>query len=91
MGDMNDEVILITTASGATYHLCGSELVRLRGDDSAPLRADGDPCQVLDGSVPVVGERWALLLAAGAERPFTRVTSPVVSIDLVRHDDDPAS
>jgi len=87
---MNDEAIIITTASGARYHLCGSELVRLRGDDSATLQADGDPCQVLDAAVPVVGERWVLLLGAG-DRTWTRVTSPVVAIALAEHDDEPTT
>jgi len=87
---MDDESIIITTASGARYMLHGSELVRLRGDDSAPLRADGDPVSVLDGSIPVVGERWVVMLGAG-DRAWTRTTTPVTDIAPARHDDDPTS
>jgi len=84
---MNDDKVTIITASGATYHLCGSRIARSRGADSAPLRADGAPIEVLAAAVPVVGERWVLLLGAG-DRTWTRVTSPVVAIALAEHDDD---
>jgi len=83
----DDKVTIITTISGATYHLCGSQLARLRGADSAPLRADGAPIEVLTATPPVVGECWVLVLRAGG-RTWARATSPVVSVDVAWHDDD---
>jgi len=84
---MNDETITITTASGTTYHLRGSQLARLRGGDSAPLRADGAPIEVLAATTPFVGECWVLVLRAGG-RTWARATSRVVSVDVGWHDDD---
>lgn len=87
---MNDEVLIIATLSGATYHLCGAQLARLRGADSAPLRADGAPIEVLAATAPVVGECWVLVLRAGG-RTWARTTSPVVSVGVAWHDDDPVA
>jgi len=83
----DDKVTIITTISGATYHLCGSRIARSRGADSAPLRADGAPIEVLAASTPVIGEGWVLVLRAGG-RTWARTTSPVVAIALAWHDDD---
>jgi len=83
----DDKVTIITTISGATYHLCGSRIARSRGADSAPLRADGAPIEVLAASTPVVGECWALVLRAGGHT-WARTTSPIASVDVAWHDDD---
>jgi len=87
---MDDETITITTASGTTYRMCGSRLARLRGADSAPLRADGAPIEVLAATTPVVGECWVLVLRAGG-RTWARTTSPIVSVDVAGHDDNPGT
>jgi len=86
----DDKVTIITTISGATYHLRGSRIARSRGADSAPLRADGAPIEVLAAATPVVGECWVLVLRAGG-RTWARATSPVVSVDVAGHDDDPGT
>lgn len=73
---------MVVTESGTTYLIEAGQVTRLVSDAGGQLRRDGEPINLLQPAVPVVGERMELLLEPLSEEAFLtwRSTSPVTAI-----------